>query len=50
MANITNLPDFLTDVANAIRNKKNSTALIYPENFDTEIESIPTIHLIIVIP
>lgn len=42
MANITNLPDFLTDVANAIRNKKNTTSPIYPENFDTEIESIPT--------
>lgn len=42
MANIKNLPDFLTDIATAIRNKKGSTAPIYPENFDNEIESIPT--------
>ena len=37
MANITNLSEFLTDVANAIRTKKDTTEPIAAENFDTEI-------------
>lgn len=40
MAKNDNLQDFLTDVANAIRNKKGSTDLINPQNFSSEIESI----------
>lgn len=42
MARIDNLTNFLTDVANSIRNKKGSDSLILAENFDTEIESIQT--------
>lgn len=41
MADISNLTNFLNDVAGAIRNTKNSTGEILPEKFDTEIKSIP---------
>lgn len=40
MARTDNLTNFLTDVANAIRNKKGTSELIQASNFDTEIESI----------
>ena len=40
MADITNLNNFLTDVANAIREKKNTNEPIIASNFDTEILSI----------
>ena len=40
MADITNLNNFLTDVANAIREKKNTSEPIIASNFDTEILSI----------
>ena len=40
MAKNNNLQDFLIDVANAIRNKKGTTALINPQDFSGEIESI----------
>jgi hypothetical protein len=40
MAKNDNLTDFLTDVANAIRNKKGTTALINPQDFSSEIASI----------
>lgn len=40
MAKNNNLKDFLTDVANAIRTKKGTTALINPQNFSSEIASI----------
>lgn len=40
MAKNDNLKDFLTDVANAIRNKKGVTALINPQDFSSEIASI----------
>ena len=43
MANITNLEQFLTDVATAIRTKKETTGQIPAENFDQEILSIDTI-------
>ena len=42
MAKTDNLKDFLTDVANAIRAKKGTTALINPQNFSSEIASIET--------
>ena len=45
MARIDNLSNFLTDVANAIKNKRGLTS-ITPANFDTEINNIkamPTI-------
>ena len=42
MANITNLEQFLTDVATAIRTKKETTGQIPAENFDAEILSIET--------
>ena len=42
MANITNLEQFLTDVATAIRTKKETTGQIPAENFDSEILSIET--------
>lgn len=38
MAKNDNLKDFLTDVANAIRNKKGTTALINPQDFSNEIK------------
>lgn len=40
MADTSNLTDFLTDVANAIRTKKETTAEIPAEQFDQEILSI----------
>lgn len=40
MAKNNNLQDFLIDVANAIRNKKGTTALINPQDFSAEIASI----------
>ena len=43
MADITNLTNFLGDIANAIRTKKETTEQIPAENFDQEILSIDTI-------
>lgn len=40
MARIDNLTNFLTDVANSIRNKKGTTEPIQASDFDTEISSI----------
>lgn len=40
MAKNDNLTDFLTDVANAIRAKKGTTAKINPQDFSSEIASI----------
>ena len=40
MAKNDNLKDFLTDVADAIRDKKGSTDLINPQDFSSEIASI----------
>ena len=40
MAKNNNLTDFLTDVADAIRSKKGTTAKINPQNFSLEIASI----------
>ena len=40
MAKTDNLTDFLTDVANAIREKKGTTEPINPQNFSDEIASI----------
>lgn len=40
MAKNDNLKDFLTDVANAIREKKGTSALINPQDFSAEIASI----------
>ena len=42
MARVNNLSNFLTDVADAIRTKKETTGQIPAENFDTEILSIET--------
>lgn len=42
MSKASNLTDFLTDVAQAIRNKKGTTAKINPQNFSSEIASIET--------
>lgn len=42
MARTNNLSNFLTDVADAIREKKGSSDLISASDFDTEIESITT--------
>ena len=42
MARTDTLTNFLTDIANSIRNKKGSTDSILASNFDTEIESIET--------
>ena len=42
MAKDNNLQDFLTDVANAIREKKGTSELINPQDFSAEIESIQT--------
>ena len=41
MAKNNNLTDFLTDVADAIRTKKGMTAKINPQDFSSEIASIP---------
>lgn len=40
MSKTNNLKDFLTDVADAIRAKKGTTALINPQDFSSEIASI----------
>ena len=42
MARTTNLTDFLTDVADAIREKKGSQETIQASDFDTEIENLPS--------
>lgn len=42
MARTDNLTNFLTDVANSIREKRKTTELLEPINFDTEIKAIPT--------
>ena len=42
MARVNNLSDFLADVADAIRTKKETTEQIPAENFDQEILSIET--------
>jgi hypothetical protein len=42
MAKNDNLKDFLTDLANTIREKKGTTAKINPQNFSSEIASIST--------
>lgn len=42
MAKNDNLTDFLTDVADAIRSKKGTSAKINPQNFANEIASIKT--------
>lgn len=42
MARTTNLTDFLTDVADAIRTKKGSQETIQASDFDTEIENLPS--------
>ena len=42
MARTDSLTNFLTDVANSIRNKKGTTDTILASDFDTEIESIET--------
>lgn len=42
MAKNDNLTDFLTDVANAIREKKGTSNLINPQNFSNEIKGIVT--------
>ena len=42
MAKSNNLTDLLTDVANAIRAKKGTTAKINPQDFSSEIASIST--------
>ena len=42
MARTDNLNNFLTDVANSIREKKGTTELIPASEFDTEIDSIET--------
>ena len=41
MAKNNNLTDFLADVADAIRTKKGTTAKINPQDFSSEIASIP---------
>ena len=42
MARTTNLTDFLTDVADAIRTKKGTSETIQASDFDTEIENLPS--------
>ena len=42
MSKANNLKDFLTHVADAIRLKKGSTELINPQNFSSEIASLPS--------
>ena len=42
MADITNLSEFLTDIADAIRTKKETSEPIAAENFDTEILNLET--------
>ena len=43
MAKNNNLTDFTTDIANALRVKKNIVGLINPQNFSSEIASIETV-------
>lgn len=40
MAKNNNLTDFLTDIADTLRTKKNSTDLINPQNFSSEINEL----------
>ncbi len=42
MARTNNLSNFLTDVADAIREKKGSSEIILASDFDTEIENLPS--------
>ena len=42
MAKNDNLKDFVTDIADAIREKKGTTDLINPQNFSDEIRSLAT--------
>ena len=42
MARTDTLPNFLTDVADAIREKKGSSDTILASDFDTEIENLPS--------
>lgn len=42
MARTNNLTDFLTDVADAIREKKGTSETIKASDFDTEIENLPS--------
>lgn len=42
MARIDTLPHFLTDVADAIREKKGTSETIQASDFDTEIENLPS--------
>lgn len=42
MSKANNLKDFLTDLADAIRAKKGSTNLINPQDFSSEIASLPS--------
>ena len=42
MSKQDNLTEFLTGVANAIREKKESSELINPQDFEDEIRSIET--------
>lgn len=42
MARINSLPDFLTDVATAIKTKKGDNTDIPAANFDTEIINLPS--------
>lgn len=42
MSKSNNLGDFLTGIADAIRAKTGSSALIDPQDFDTEIANLPT--------
>ena len=42
MSKSNNLRDFLKDIADAIRLKKQSTAPVNPQNFSNEIKSIKT--------
>lgn len=42
MARTDNLTNFLTDVADAIKEKKSDTTPIQASKFDTEIENLPT--------
>lgn len=42
MARTDTLPNFLTDVANAIREKKGTEETIQASNFDTEIANLPS--------
>ena len=44
MADITNLSQFLSDVADSIRSKTGGEEIIYPADFDTEINNIDTVN------